>query len=67
MLENRLKGKIIERGSTMDDVARSIGVHPVTFRRKCKGTSSFTLKEIKCIKSTLNLSEEETKFIFFDE
>ena len=67
MLANRLKAKIIERGFSIADVARQIGLHPATFWRKCKGISNFTLKEIKAIKELLNLTEAETKYIFFDE
>lgn len=67
MLSNRLKAKIIEKGSSVSDTAKNIGINPATFYRKCSGKSNFTRKEMLGIKDYLNLTSEEVMHIFFAE
>ena len=67
MLSNRLKGKIIEKGSSVAQVCKAIGINPATFWRKCNGASSFTRKEIIAIKEFLQLTVEEVMYIFFSD
>lgn len=64
---NRLRGKIIEKGFTVSEVAKAMGINTVTFWRKCKGISGFTLKDIIAIRDFLALTNEELLFIFFTD
>lgn len=65
MLSNKLRAKIIEKGSSVSEVSKAIGINPATFWRKCNGVSSFTRKEILDIKEFLQLTVEEVMYIFF--
>ena len=65
MLSNRLKAKIIEKGSSVSEVSKAIGINPATFWRKSNGVSNFTRKEILDIKECLDISPEEVMNIFF--
>ena len=67
MLSNRLRAKIIEKGSSVSEVSKAIGINPATFWRKCNGVSSFTRKEILDIKEFLHLTVEEVMYIFFTD
>lgn len=62
----RLKGKIIERGNTQENVANAIGMDRTTFYRKLKdGGDKFTIGEIHRIVSAVPLSKDEAIDIFF--
>ena len=62
----RLKGKIIEHGSTQEAVANAIGMDRTTFYRKLKdGGDKFTIGEIHRIVSAVPLSKDEAIDIFF--
>lgn len=63
---NKLKGKIIEKGETVDTVSTKIGINPATFYRKLKN-NSFEIGEADKIVRTLDLSHEEATAIFFSE
>lgn len=60
----KLKGLIVERGTTQETVAKEIGVVRSTFYRKMKD-GSFTVKEAQEIAKTVPLSREEAIEIFF--
>ena len=62
---NALKGKTVEHGFTMEDLAKNIGINPATLYRKMSGESDFTRAEIISIRDTLSLSAAEVEFIFF--
>lgn len=65
---NRLKGKIVECGLTVEDVSKLSGMTAATFYRRLeKGGESFTIKEIKSISKVLQLSMEEINYIFFSQ
>ena len=51
LLEYRMK----ERGITIADMCKILGISRSAFYRKCSGKSEFTLKEIKKIVEVLNL------------
>ena len=62
----KLKGKIIERGNTQENVANAIGMDRTTFYRKLKdGGDKFTIGEIHRIVSAVPLSKDEAIDIFF--
>jgi len=64
---SKLKGKIVERNTTQEELASKIGIDKSTFYRKMKQKGNFTIKEVNLIVSTLNLSKEEAVSIFFSE
>jgi transcriptional regulator with XRE-family HTH domain len=60
-----LKGKAIENGIKLDDLADKIGINPATLYRKMAGKSEFSRDEIVKIRDVLNLSASELEAIFF--
>ena len=64
---SKLKGKIIERNTTQEELASKIGIDKSTFYRKMKQNGNFSIKEVNLIVSTLNLSKDEAMSIFFSD
>lgn len=65
---NKLRGKAIENGIQMRDLADAAGVTLSTFyRRIADGGESFTVKEVRQIAQRLKLSEVEMNEIFFEQ
>nr|DAP66075.1 MAG TPA: Regulatory protein-modification, helix-turn-helix, transcriptional regulato, DNA [Caudoviricetes sp.] len=64
---SKLKGKIVERNTTQEELASKIGIDKSTFYRKMKQNGNFSIKEVNLIVSTLNLSKDEAMAIFFSE
>lgn len=62
---SKLKGKIVERNTTQEELANKIGIDKSTFYRKMKQNGNFSIKEVNLIVSTLNLSKDEAMSIFF--
>ncbi len=63
---NKLRGKIIENGMTVNDVASYIGMDRSTFYRKLNNEGeTFTIKEVNLIRDVLNLTVDEAVSIFF--
>ena len=65
--ELAFKGKAVERGYTLGNLAKEIGINPATLTRKMTGESDFTRAEIIKIRDILNLSAQEVENIFFPE
>ena len=61
---NRLKGKIIEKGWTVETLAEHIGVERSSMYRKLNNFEKITIGEAKRIKDALDLSNEEASSIF---
>lgn len=64
---SKLKGKIVERNTTQEELANKIGVTKSTFYRKMKQNGNFSIKEVNSIVSALDLSKDEAMAIFFSE
>lgn len=63
----RLKAIIVEKGTTQEAVAESIGMDRSTFYRKVKnGGKGFTVGEIQRIVEAVPLTNEEAMLIFFN-
>ncbi|MDQ8427455.1 XRE family transcriptional regulator [Enterococcus faecium] len=60
----KLKGLIVERGTTQQAVADSIGINRSTFYRKMKNGGNFTVAEAKKIKEEVPLTDSEAAEIF---
>ena len=64
---NKLKGRIIEQGRSIEDIAGIIGMHRSTLYRKMAGDFPFTVDEASQIVTLLNLSNEDAISIFFSQ
>lgn len=65
---NKLKGKIIENGLKVADVALSMGIAESSLYRKlADGGRRITIKEANDITSCLHLTPEEAMAIFFSD
>ena len=67
MINNVLKGKIIERGMTIGEFCERTGFSRSTFDRKLNGPGEFDRDEISRIIETLKLTWDEARNIFFAE
>lgn len=65
MLRDLLKGAIYKNGNTLTDVAQALGIMRCTFSRKMT-TESFTIQDVRIIKSFLSLTPDEVDSIFFN-
>lgn len=59
-----LMGKIKERGTNVEEVAKALGVDKTTLYRHIK-SGNFSLPEVFQLKEILSLSEQEAIRIFF--
>lgn len=63
----KLKGLIVERGSSQKKLAKDIGMDRSTFYRKMKNGGNFTVEEAKKIKKSVPLTDSEAIEIFFEQ
>lgn len=64
----KLKGKIVEKGLTIEDLADQMNMHKSTLYRKMESQGdSFLIKEVDAIVKVLALSREEAASIFFSQ
>lgn len=61
---NKLKGKIVEKGLNIEQVADMIGVDRSTFYRKLNNADKITIGEAARIKDALLLSDGDAYDIF---
>lgn len=59
-----LRGKIIEKGFTVETLAKAIGIDRSSFYRKLATMEKFTIGEARRIKVALDLTNEEAILIF---
>ena len=63
---NKLKGKIVECGTNISEIAERIGIDKTTLYRKLASEGrNITLHEAQLIANTLGLTAEEVNSIFF--
>ena len=63
---NKLRGKIVENGLSVEILAERIGIDKTTFYRKiAQGGRTFTIKEANDIARELHLSMDDCVAIFF--
>ena len=60
----KLKGKLVEKGITVSDISKVLGIAPSTFYRKMD-SNSFKICEADKIVTVLSLSLKEANEIFF--
>ncbi|MDH6363701.1 DNA-binding XRE family transcriptional regulator [Enterococcus sp. PF1-24] len=61
----KLKGLIVERGTTQEAVANAIGISRSTFYRKMKNGGDFSIEEVQQMVLEIPLSNDEAIEIFF--
>ena len=65
---NKLKGKIVECGMNISELAELIGIDKATLYRKINANGqTITIKEADLISKDLKLSKEEVNDIFFSQ
>ena len=65
---NKLKGKIVERGMSVEELANKIGVDKSTLYRKLNQSGeTFTIREANLICKILELNGDEATAIFFSQ
>lgn len=65
---NKLKGKIVENGLTVEKLADVVGIDRSTLYRKISNRGeSFTIKEADLIARALKLTGAEVNAIFFSQ
>jgi Helix-turn-helix. len=65
---NKLKGKIVECGLSIEELAKRIGKDRATlYRRLNSDGKDFTIEEADLIAKTLNLTYSEVNAIFFNQ
>ena len=63
---NKLRGKIVECGMNVSDLAEKIGIDKATLYRKINsGGDGFTIRDVNLIARALNLGFDEINSIFF--
>lgn len=62
----RLKGAVVSKGYSMEDVAEWLGLSVSTIYRKMDRNGDFSRKEINIISSKLKLKDSERDAIFFN-
>lgn len=63
----KLKGKIIEKGLSISELAEKIDINRATLYRKLKGNGeNISIKEANLIVKELGLTVEEANSIFFE-
>lgn len=64
MNKHKLRGALISRGMTYDNVAKELGMSISAFTNKINGHTEFTLAEVLNIKKLLSLTDIEFESIF---
>ena len=65
---NKLKGKIVERQTSVEELSEAIGIDKSTFYRKLQsGGDPFTIGEADQVARLLELTKEEATAIFFSQ
>ena len=63
---NKLRGKIVESGKSLEDLAASLGINRSTLYRKlAEDGMTFTVREANAIIKELQLTHQEAVAIFF--
>lgn len=63
---NKLRGKIVENGLTIDEVADKMGINRATFYRKLNsGGKNFLIRDVDALVKILHLKSDEATAIFF--
>lgn len=65
---NKLKGKIVENGMSVQELAELVNIDKATFYRKLNANGeTFLIREADAISKALKLTGEEVNAIFFSQ
>lgn len=67
MNSRELKAQMVRKDKTADDLCAAIGISRSAWFRKIGGDSQFTQGEIMTIRRELELDDQQTGIIFFNE
>ena len=67
MNTRELKAQMILKGKTIDQICAALGISRSAWFRKVGGDSQFTQGEIMNIRHELELDDQQTMMIFFNE
>jgi len=62
---NKLRGRIVEHGLTIEELAQRMDIHPSTFYRRMHSSDGFTVGELQKMLKILKLSAKDISDIFF--
>jgi transcriptional regulator with XRE-family HTH domain len=63
----KLRGKMVEKGLTVESLATDLGVTKSTMYRKLSAGAKITIEDAQKIKESLKLTGDEARDIFFGE
>lgn len=63
----KLKAKIVENQTNVQELSKKIGISYSAFYRKLNGNTDFTIKEASMISNELKLTNNEINSIFFSQ
>ena len=66
MKANEIRSKVAEKGLTMAEFAKQLGIDRASVFRKLNGSSEFTVGEAQKAKEALGLTDMEAVSIFLD-
>ena len=68
VIVNKLKAKMVELGTNVDELSEKIGMDRATFyRRLSADRQTFLIKEADAISKELGMTREEVNEIFFSQ
>lgn len=62
---NKLRGRIVEKGLSVGKVAEDIGLSASTLGRKLRGIADMTLREVEMLCHVLDIPKNEILTYFF--
>lgn len=63
---NKIKGRIAEKGKTIQSIAREMQLTPYILGQKIAGKTKMSLVEANKLQQILEIPDEEFKVYFFD-
>lgn len=67
MNKTELKVQMLRNGKTADDLCAALGISRSAWFRKIGGESEFTQGEISALRRALDLDDQTTTLIFFND
>lgn len=62
-----LRAQVARSGKTAKQICAAIGISEAAWYRKTRGINEFTQNEIIALRRELNLDDQQTALIFFNE
>ena len=62
---NKIKGRIVEKGKTIQEIAREMKLTPYILGQKIAGKTNMSLDEANKLQQILEIADEEFRAYFF--